>query len=100
MLELNTEGITPTAAFIRDLHTGIFQELLSGVFMIKGAKNDRGFDQAYGILKGKKELVLIDMVEEAYKEALDHLLHNGYNIKAILITGKAVSNDCYADFET
>lgn len=100
MLKLNSEGITPTAAFIRDLHTGIFQELLSGIFMIKGAKNDRGFDQGYGVLKGKKDLVLIDVVEEAYREALEDLLHNGYNIRAIIITGKAVQNDAYADFET
>lgn len=100
MLELNTEGIAPTAASIRDLHTGKFREVLPGILMIKGAKNDRGFDQAYGILKGKKDLVLIDAVEEAYKEAIEHLLHNGYHIKAILITGKGVSNDAYADFET
>lgn len=100
MLELNTEGITPTAAFIRDLHTGIFQETVPGIFMIKGAKNDRGFDQAYGVLKGRKELVLIDVVEEAYKEAIGHLLHEGYSIKAILITGKGVRNDCYAGLET
>lgn len=99
MIEFNTEGITPTAAFISDLHTGKFQELLSGIYMIKGAKNDRGFDQGYGILKGK-DLVLIDVVEEAYKEAVQHLRNNAYNIKAILITGKAVRNDAYADFHT
>lgn len=99
MIEFNTEGITPTAAFIKDVHTGKFQELLSDIFMIKGAKNERGFDQGYAILKGK-DLVLIDVVEEAYKEAVEHLRNNGYNIKAILVTGKAVRNDAYADFKT
>lgn len=99
MIEFNTEGITPTAASVKDLHTGRFRELLPGIFMIKGAKNERGFDQGYGILKGK-DLVLIDVVEEAYKEALEYLLSNGYNIKAIIITGKAVQNDAYSDFQT
>lgn len=99
MIEFNTEGITPTAASIQNLHTGKFRELLPGIFMIKGAKNDRGFDQGYGILKGK-DLVLIDVVEEAYNEAIEYLLHNGYNIKAILITGKDVRNDVYPDFKT
>lgn len=99
MIEFNTEGITPTAAHINDLHTGKFRELLPGIFMIKGARNERGFDQAYGILKGK-DLVLIDVVEEAYREAVQYLLNNGYNVRAILITGKAVSSDAYADFET
>lgn len=99
MIEFNTEGITPTAASINDLHTGKFRELLPGILMIKGAKNERGFDQAYGILKGK-DLLLIDVVEEAYREAVEDLLHNGYKIKAILITGKAVRNDAYAGLKT
>jgi len=46
MIEFNTEGITPTAAFLSNLHSGKFRELLPGIFIIKGAKNDRGFDQA------------------------------------------------------
>lgn len=100
MIQYNTEGITPTAAFIRDLHTGNFAEILPDVFMIKGAKNDRGFDQAYGLRKGKKDLLLIDAVEEAYREAVEELLHDGYSIKAILITGKGVLNDCYTDLAT
>ncbi len=100
MIEFNTEGITPTAAFIQDLHTGKFQELLPGIFMIKGAKNDRGFDQTYGILKGKKDLVLIDAVEEAYRKPVENLLNDGYKIKAVLITGKEVLNDCYADLKS
>lgn len=99
MLELNREGTAPTAASIRDLHTGKFREVLPGILMIKGAKNERGFDQAYGVLNGK-DLLLIDAVEEAFKEAIKHLLHNGYNIKGILITGKDVRNDAYTNFKT
>lgn len=99
MLELNTAGTLPTAASIRDLHTGKFREVLPGIFMIKGAKNDRGFDQAYAVVNGK-DLLLIDAVEEAYKGAIDYLLHNGYNINAILVTGKQVRNDSYPDLQT
>lgn len=100
MIKFNTEGITPSAAFIEDLHTGKFQELLPDIFMIKGAKNERGFDQGYAILNGKKDLVLIDVVEEAYREAVENLRNNGYKIKALLITGKQVYNDSYADLQT
>lgn len=100
MIEYNTEGLSATASFLNNLHTGKFRELLPGIFIIKGAKNDRGFDQAYAIQNGKKDLLLIDVVEEAYKEAVQYLLNNAYNIKAILITGKAVLNDCYDDLET
>ena len=100
MIEFNTEGITPTAASISNLHTGKFSELISGIFMIKGGKNERGFDQAYAIQKGKNDLVLIDVVEEAYKEARQYLQNNGFNIKAILITGKGVKEECYTDLQT
>lgn len=100
MIEFNTEGITPTAGYIMDLHTGKFREMVPGILMIKGAKNERGFDQAYGILNGKKDLVLIDAVEEAYVEAIEGLVGDGYKIRAILITSKAVRNECYTDFGT
>lgn len=100
MIEFNKEGSRPTAALIDDLHTGVFRELLPGVFINKGVKNDRGFDQAFAILNGKKELLLIDVVEEVYKEAIEELVGNGYKIRAILITGKSVLNDCYADLQT
>lgn len=99
LIERKTKGITPTAAYIQDIYTGKFQELLPGIFIIKGAKNDRGFDQGFGITKGEKELLLIDVVEEAYREAIAYLSNNGYTIRAILITGKGVRNDMYSDFQ-
>lgn len=100
-IEHNTAGINPTAEFIDNQHTGKFVELLPGTYMIKGAKNDRGFDQAYALANNnRKELILIDVVEEAYKEAVETIVKDGYKIKAILITGKSVLNDAYADLET
>ena len=100
MIQFNPEGTTPTAAFIEDVHDNVFQELIPNVFMIKGAKNDRGFDQAYMLLKGDKEVVFIDVVEEAYRKTVENMLIDSYEIKAVLITGKAVLDDCYADLET
>lgn len=100
-IEHNTAGINPTAEFIDKQHTGKFVELLPGTYMIKGAINDRGFDQAYALTNNnRKELILIDVVEEAYREAVEAIVKDGYKIKAILITGKSVLNDAYADLET
>lgn len=100
-IEHNTAGINPTAEFIDNQHTGKFVELLPGTYMIKGAINDRGFDQAYALTNNnRKELILIDVVEEAYREAVQTIVKDGYKIKAILITGKTVLNDAYGDLET
>lgn len=100
-IEHNTAGINPTAEHIDNLHTGKFVELLSGTYMIKGAINDRGFDQAYALTNNnRKELIFIDVVEEAYREAVETIVKDGYKIKAILITGQSVLNDAYADLET
>jgi hypothetical protein len=62
----NQRGITPTADFIANQHTGKFIEILPHTYMIKGAKNDRGFDQAYAVSDSRnREFVLIDVVQEA-----------------------------------
>lgn len=49
---------------------------------------------------GKKDLILIDVVEVVYKKPLQYLRSNDYNIKAILTTGKGVKNNCYANSQT
>lgn len=100
-IEHNTAGINPTAEFIRNQHTGKFIEILPGTYLIKGAKNERGFNQGYALSNNKrKELILIDVVEEATREAVKIIVKDEYVIKAIVITGKAVLNDAYADLET
>lgn len=97
----NTTGITPTPKFIADQHTGKFFQLLPNLYMIKGAINDRGFDQAYAVQKrNKEEYILIDAVGLATKEAVEKLLSNGHKIEAILITNQNVLNDAYADLQT
>lgn len=101
MIENNTEGINPTAEFIANQHTGKFIKILPGTYIIKEAKNELGFDQGYALANGNsKELLLIDVVEEASKAAVESVQHEGYKIKAILITGQTVLDDAYADLET
>lgn len=100
-LEFNSAGNNPTAEFIDNQYTGKFFEILPNIFMVKGAVNNRGFNQGYAVGNNtRKELVLIDVVEEASREGVEAILNNGYNIKAVLITGKEVLQDAYADLET
>lgn len=100
-LKKNTDGINPTADFIENQHTGHFVKILPDTFMIKGAKNDRGFDQAYALkARNKNEYILIDVVEAATKEAVENMLKDGDRIKAIIITGESVLRDAYADLQT
>lgn len=100
-IENKTEGMSPTAKFIADQHTGKFVQILPNTYIIKGAVNNRGFDQAYAVSKFKnRELVLIDVVQEATREAVETLVKDGYQIKAIIITGETVLNEAYADLQT
>lgn len=97
-IEHNTEGISPTGSFIANLHTGKFVQILPNTYIIKGAINDRGFDQGYALSNfNNKEFILIDVVQEATREAVETLVKDGYKFKAILITGKSVLNETYAD---
>lgn len=93
-------GITPTPEFIADQHTGKFVNILPEAYIIKGAKNDRGFDQAYALGNHNQEYVLIDVVELASKDAVQKMIKNGDTVRAILITGDSVMQDAYADLET
>lgn len=101
IINQNQEGITPTADFIANQHTGKFIEILPRTFIIKGAKNDRGFDQAYAMSDPrKKKFILIDVVQEVSREAVKTMVKDGYTISAILISGKEVLQDAYGDLET
>lgn len=100
-IENNTEGMSPTGSFIANQHTGKFIQLLPNTYLIKGAINDRGFDQGYALSNfNNKEFILIDVVQEATREAVETMVKDGYDIKAILITGQAVLDEAYADLST
>ena len=97
----NTEGINPTPQFFANQHTGEFVQILPDTYMIKGGKNDRGFDQAYALKRrNKEEYLLIDAVEQATKEAVERLIDNSGKILGILISGESVLKDAYADLKT
>lgn len=99
-LKNDKTGITPTPEFFADQHTGKFVNILPETFLIKGAKNDRGFDQAYALGNNKQEYILIDVVELASKDAVQSMIKNGDTVRAILISGDTVMQDAYADLET
>lgn len=101
MIENNIEGINPTAEFIARQHTGKFVNILPGTYIIKGAKNEQGFDQGYALSpSNKKELLLIDVVDEATREAVKTIISNGYSVKGIIISGQTVLQDAFADLES
>lgn len=92
---------SPSPDFIKGQDTGEFIKILPDTFVIKGAKNDRGFDQGYAIRHlNRKDYILIDVVEEATREAVERLVNGGFNIRAIFITGESVMKDAYADLAT
>lgn len=99
-VESNKSGSNPTAEFIATRHNGKFIEILANTFMIKGAVNDRGFEQGYAIKNRKNEYVLIDVIDAATRDAVKGMVKDGYNIKAILITGNTASQDVYEDLAT
>lgn len=95
-----TNGITPTPEYIATQHTGKLIDLLPDTYMIKGGKNERGFEQGYAIKKrNKKQVVLIDVVDLASREAVLELQKEGFEIQAILITGEGVLRDAYDNLE-
>lgn len=101
MIVNNTEGINPTAEFIANQYTGKFIKILKGTYIIKEAKNELGFDQGYALENGnRKELLLIDVVEEASKAAVESIIAEGYKVSGILITGQTVLEDAFDDLET
>ncbi|MGM1057557.1 MAG: hypothetical protein ACQEWG_16850 [Bacteroidota bacterium] len=92
---------SPTPAFIESQDTGEFIKILPDTFIVKGGKNDRGFDQGYAIRHlNRKDYILIDVVEAASKEVVERLVKSGFNIRAILISGQSVLKDAYANLET
>lgn len=99
-VESNKKGSNATADFIATRHNGKFMEILSDTFMIKGAINDRGFEQGYAVKNRKNEYILIDVVDAATRDSVISMVKDGYKITAMIITGNSVLQDAYADLET
>lgn len=90
-----------TPEFIQKGETGKFLRLIPDTFIIKGAETENGFNQGYAIRHlNLKDIILIDVVEEAMRDAVKNLVKEGYNINAILISNSDVYKRAYADLKT
>lgn len=90
-----------SAEFIQKGETGKFLKLIPDTFIIKGAETEEGFNQGYAIRHlNLKDIILIDVVEEATREAVKNLVKEGYNIKAILLSNSDIYKRAYADLKT
>lgn len=90
-----------SAEYIEQGETGKFLKLIPDTFIIKGAEREDGVHQGYAIRHlNRKDIILIDVVEEATREAVKKLVTDGYNIKGILISNNLVYKTAYADVKT
>lgn len=92
---------TQTPEFIAQGETGKFLKLIPDTFIIKGEAGKDGFNQGYAIRHlNQKDIILIDVIEKASRDAVKKWVEDGYNIKAILISNASVFKNAYADLKT
>lgn len=92
---------TQTPEFIAKGETGKFLKLIPDTFIIKGEENEGGFNQGYAIRHlNQKDIILIDVVEKATREAVKKWVNDGYTIRAIFISNTSVFKNAYADLKT
>ncbi|MFC6860833.1 hypothetical protein [Zunongwangia atlantica] len=90
-----------SAEYIQQGETGKFLKLIPDTFLIKGKEKDGVFNQGYAIRHiNRRDILLIDVVEEETKAAVKKLVNDGYQIKGILITCDGILDDAYADLKT
>lgn len=90
-----------SAEFIKQGETGKFLKLIPDTFLIKGGERENGVHQGYAVRHiNRKDIILIDVVEEATKEAVKKLVNDGYTIKGILISNHLVYKTAYTDVKT
>ena len=85
-----------SAEFIEQGETGKFLKLIPDTFIIKGGEREGGVHQGYALRHlNRKDIILIDVVESATKEAVKKLVTDGYNIKGIFISNSDVYKTAY-----
>ncbi|MFV8225820.1 hypothetical protein [Christiangramia aquimixticola] len=90
-----------SAEFIMQGETGKFLKMIPDTFIIKGKEENGVFNQGYAIRHlNRRDMLLIDVVEESTKDAVKRLVEEGYNIKGILITCDNVMKSAYGDLKT
>lgn len=82
-----------SAEFIQQAETGKFLKLISDTFILKTEDGSQGYAIRH---LNRKDMILIDTTGKGSKEAIKHLLKEGYNIKGIIITHKEVVDKAYA----
>lgn len=86
-----------SAEFIQQGEKGKWLKLISDTFILKMEQDAQGY--ALRHLNGK-DMVLIDTVGEGAQKAIKLLVEEGYTIKGIILTHKAVVDSAYAPLET
>ncbi|WBL27350.1 MBL fold metallo-hydrolase [Zunongwangia sp. HGR-M22] len=90
-----------SAEYILQGETGKFLKLIPDTFLIKGKEKDGVFNQGYAIRHiNRRDIILIDVVEEETKAAVKKLIDEGYQIKGLLITCDGILDNAYADLKT
>jgi hypothetical protein len=90
-----------TPEFIAQGETGKFLKLIPDTFIIKSETDQNGFNQGYAIRhQNQKDIILIDVIEKATRDAVKKWIKDGYTIKAILISNTSVIKNSYADLKT
>ncbi len=90
-----------TPEFIAQGETGKFIKLIPDTFIIKGELGKDGLNQGYAIRHlNQKDIILIDVVEKATREAVKKWVADGYTIKAILLSNASVFKNAFADQKT
>ena len=90
-----------SAEFISKSESGKFLKLIPDTFIIKGDEENGTFNQGYAVRHlNRRDMILIDVVEESTKAAVKKLVEEGYNIKGIMITCDTIMKTAYADLKT
>ena len=86
-----------SAEFIQQAEEGKFLKLIPDTFVIKTADDTQGYAIRH---LNRQDMILIDAIGKGAQEGIKHLVEEGYNIKAILITNKIALKNAYASLKT
>lgn len=85
-----------SAEFIKQGEEGKFLKMVSDTFIIKTANGTQGYAIRH---LNMHDMLLIDTTGEGAKDAIKHLVEEGYKISAILITNKEALRNTYASLK-
>ncbi|MFD2518611.1 hypothetical protein [Salinimicrobium flavum] len=86
-----------SAEFIQQAEEGKFLKLVSDTFIIKTADGTQGYAIRH---LNMKDMLLIDTTGKGAKDAVKHLVEEGYKIKGIIVTHKDALRNSYDSLKT